>query len=72
MFLDLEILHLLRDRPAGTLVRSSKTTASFAMRACRKSTMVSEPLNAKQMATVSPIPGPLCAPLADLAISAPY
>ena len=49
-----EILHLLRDRPAGTLVRSSKTRAMFAMRACRKSTMVGEPLNAKQMTTVSP------------------
>jgi hypothetical protein len=30
----------------------------FAMRACRKSTMVGEPLNAKQMTTVSPIPSP--------------
>jgi len=29
-----------------------------AMRACRKSTMVGEPLNAKQMTTVSPIPSP--------------
>ena len=37
---------MLRDRPAGTLVRSSKTRAMFAMRACRKSTMVGEPLNA--------------------------
>ncbi len=48
-----EILHLLRDRPSGTLVRSSKTRAMFAMRACRKSTMVGAPLNAKQMRTVS-------------------
>lgn len=47
-----EILHLLRDRPAGTLVRSSKTRAMFAMRACRKSTMVGESLNAKQMTTI--------------------
>jgi hypothetical protein len=48
-----EILHLLRDRPSGTLVRSSKTRAMFAMRACRKSTMVGAPLNMKQMTTVS-------------------
>ncbi|KAH9992158.1 hypothetical protein BJV77DRAFT_1003804 [Russula vinacea] len=47
-----EILHLLRDRPSGTLVRSSKTRAMFAMRACRKSTMVGAPLNAKQMRTI--------------------
>ncbi|KAF8265868.1 hypothetical protein EI94DRAFT_1685081 [Lactarius quietus] len=47
-----EILHLLRDRPAGTLVRSSKTRAMFAMRACHKSTKVGEPLNAKQMTTI--------------------
>jgi hypothetical protein len=47
-----EILHLLRDRPSGTLVRSSKTRAMFAMRACRKSTMVGAPLNAKQMTAV--------------------
>jgi len=47
-----EILHLLRDRPSGTLVRSSKTRAMFAMRACRKSTMVGAPLNAKQMTTI--------------------
>ena len=49
---------MLRDRPAGTLVRSSKTRAMFAMRACRKSTMVGEPLNAKQMTTVSPVSSP--------------
>jgi hypothetical protein len=48
-----EILYLLRDRPSGSLVRSSKTRAMFAMRACRKSTMVGAPLNAKQMRTVS-------------------
>ncbi|KAH9066502.1 hypothetical protein EDB87DRAFT_1586471 [Lactarius vividus] len=47
-----EILHLLRDRPAGTLVRSSKMRAMFAMRACRKSTMVGESLNAKQMTSI--------------------
>lgn len=47
-----EILYLLRDRPSGTLVRSSKTRAMFAMRACRKSTMVGAPLNAKQMRTI--------------------
>lgn len=48
-----EILYLLRDRPSGTVVRSSKTRAMFAMRACRKSTMVGAPLNTKQMRTVS-------------------
>jgi DNA mismatch repair protein PMS2 len=53
-----EILHLLRDRPFGTLVRSTKTRAMFAMRACRKSTMVGDPLNAKQMTTVSLNPPP--------------
>ncbi|KAI0298216.1 hypothetical protein BC826DRAFT_998583 [Russula brevipes] len=47
-----EILHLLRDRPAGTLVRSSKTRAMFAMRACRKSIMVGASLNAKQMTAI--------------------
>ncbi|KAH9977464.1 hypothetical protein BJV74DRAFT_781094 [Russula compacta] len=47
-----EILHLLRDRPSGTVVRSSKTRAMFAMRACRKSTMVGAALNAKQMTTI--------------------
>ena len=49
-----EILHLLKDRPSGTLVRSTKTRAMFAMRACRKSTMVGDSLNTKQMTTVSP------------------
>ena len=48
-----EILYLLRDRPSGTVVRSSKTRAMFAMRACRMSTMVGASLNAKQMRTVS-------------------
>ena len=38
------------------------------MRAYRKSRMVSEPLNANQMVTVSPIPVPPCASPADLAI----
>jgi DNA mismatch repair protein PMS2 len=52
--LDLEeILHLLRDRPSGTLVRSTKTRAMFAMRACRKSIMVGDSLNVKQMTAVS-------------------
>ncbi|KAF8500788.1 MutL C terminal dimerization domain-containing protein, partial [Russula emetica] len=47
-----EILYLLRDHPSGTLMRSSKTRAMFAMRACHKSTMVGAPLNAKQMRTI--------------------
>jgi len=51
-----EILHLLRDRPSGTLVRLSKTRAMFAKRACRKSTIIGEPLN--EMTTGSPIPIP--------------
>ncbi|KAH9974897.1 hypothetical protein BGW80DRAFT_1169694, partial [Lactifluus volemus] len=51
--LDLEeILHLLRDRPSGTLVRSTKTRAMFAMRACRKSIMVGDSLNGKQMTAI--------------------
>ncbi|KAI0247256.1 hypothetical protein BJV78DRAFT_1133657 [Lactifluus subvellereus] len=47
-----EILHLLKDRPSGTLVRSTKTRAMFAMRACRKSTMIGDSLNSKQMTTI--------------------
>ncbi|TFK22541.1 DNA mismatch repair protein MutL [Coprinopsis marcescibilis] len=50
-----ELIHLLRDIPAGRtkgMVRCSKARAMFAMRACRKSVMVGMPLNRKQMATV--------------------
>ena len=59
IFIDLEeILHQLSDRQSGTLVDSSKTCAMFVMRACCKSTMLGELLNAKQMTTMSPIPSP--------------
>ncbi|KAG6857450.1 hypothetical protein H0H87_003517 [Tephrocybe sp. NHM501043] len=47
-----ELIHLMRDRPTGQMVRCSKARAMFAMRACRKSVMVGMPLNKKQMATV--------------------
>ena len=48
-----EIIHLLRDRPSGQVVRCSKVRAMFAMRACRKSVMIGMPLNPHQMMTVS-------------------
>ncbi|TFY64260.1 hypothetical protein EVJ58_g2745 [Rhodofomes roseus] len=44
-----ELLHLMQDRPAGQMVRCSKASAMFAMRACRKSVMVGMPLNRQQM-----------------------
>ncbi|KAL0948421.1 hypothetical protein HGRIS_011002 [Hohenbuehelia grisea] len=47
-----EIIHLLRDRTRGEMVRCSKARAMFAMRACRKSVMVGMPLNVKQMTAV--------------------
>ncbi|KDR71586.1 hypothetical protein GALMADRAFT_75007 [Galerina marginata CBS 339.88] len=47
-----EIIHLMRDRPGGQMVRCSKARAMFAMRACRKSVMVGMPLNQHQMTTV--------------------
>lgn len=52
--LDLEeVVHLLRDRPGGQMVRCSKARAMFAMRACRKSVMVGTPLTLHQMMAVS-------------------
>jgi len=52
--LDLEeLIHLMRDRPTGQMVRCSKARAMFAMRACRKSVMVGMPLKKHQMALVS-------------------
>lgn len=48
-----EIIHLMRDRPSGQIVRCSKVRAMFAMRACRKSVMIGMPLNLHQMMTVS-------------------
>ena len=54
LFLDLEeIIHLMRDRPRGEIVRCSKARSMFAMRACRKSVMVGMPLTHHQMTTVS-------------------
>lgn len=51
--LDLEeLLHLLRDRPAGQMVRCSKARAMFASRACRKSVMIGMALNKSQMTSV--------------------
>jgi DNA mismatch repair protein PMS2 len=48
-----EIIHLMRDRPSGQVVRCSKLRAMFAMRACRKSVMIGMPLNPHNMMTVS-------------------
>ncbi|KAF8151453.1 MutL C terminal dimerization domain-containing protein [Crassisporium funariophilum] len=47
-----EVIHLLRDRPTGQMVRCSKARAMFAMRACRKSVMVGMPLTQHQMTSV--------------------
>ncbi|KAF8881692.1 MutL C terminal dimerization domain-containing protein [Gymnopilus junonius] len=47
-----EIIHLLRDRPSGQMVRCSKARSMFASRACRKSVMIGMPLNQQQMTTV--------------------
>ncbi|KAI0067480.1 DNA mismatch repair protein MutL [Artomyces pyxidatus] len=47
-----ELLHLLQDRPTGTMVRCSKARSMFAMRACRKSTMVGAALQTKQMTAI--------------------
>ncbi|KAJ6510996.1 MutL C terminal dimerization domain-containing protein [Mycena sanguinolenta] len=47
-----EIIHRMRDQPAGQMVRCSKARAMFAMRACRKSVMIGMPLNKGQMTTV--------------------
>ncbi|KAG6898189.1 hypothetical protein C0993_007041, partial [Termitomyces sp. T159_Od127] len=44
-----ELIHLMRDRPTGQMVRCSKARAMFAMRACRKSVMVGMPLSKHQM-----------------------
>ena len=48
-----EIVHLMRDRPAGQIVRCSKVRTMFAMRACRKSVMIGMPLSPQHMMTVS-------------------
>ena len=51
-----ELIHLMRDRPMGQMVRCSKARAMFAMRACRKSVMVGMPLTKPQMLTVRHVP----------------
>ncbi|GLB43816.1 putative DNA mismatch repair protein [Lyophyllum shimeji] len=53
-----ELVHLLRDRPTGQMVRCSKARAMFAMRARRKSVMVGMPLNKQQMSLVVSHMGP--------------
>ena len=47
-----ELLHLMQDKPVGTMVRCSKARAMFASRACRKSVMVGHPLTKSQMTLV--------------------
>ncbi|KAG2346291.1 DNA mismatch repair protein MutL [Suillus weaverae] len=47
-----ELIHLLRDRPVGTMVRCSKARAMFAMRACRKSVMIGKALSANGMTSI--------------------
>jgi len=47
-----ELLHLMQDKPTGTMVRCSKARAMFASRACRKSVMVGDPLSRAQMTSV--------------------
>ncbi|KAJ7187290.1 hypothetical protein C8R46DRAFT_1207248 [Mycena filopes] len=47
-----ELIHRMRDQPAGQMVRCSKARAMFAMRACRKSVMIGMPLTKGQMTSV--------------------
>ncbi|VDB98135.1 unnamed protein product [Peniophora sp. CBMAI 1063] len=47
-----ELIHQMRDLPAGTMVRPSRIRAMFASRACRKSVMVGHPLTKQQMTTI--------------------
>lgn len=44
-----ELIHLLRNRPTGEMVRCSKAHAMFAMWACSKAVMVGMPLNKQQI-----------------------
>lgn len=54
--LDLEeLIHLLRDSAPGHTTRCSKVRAMFAMRACRKSVMIGDALNMRQMKEVRSI-----------------
>ncbi|CAO3589809.1 unnamed protein product [Absidia cylindrospora] len=43
-----ELIYLIRERP-GEMVRCSRIRSMFASRACRKSYMIGDPLNRKQM-----------------------
>ncbi|PFH47230.1 hypothetical protein AMATHDRAFT_152687 [Amanita thiersii Skay4041] len=47
-----ELIHLLRERSPGEVVRCSKVRAMFAMRACRKSVMIGMALTKNQMSTL--------------------
>jgi DNA mismatch repair protein PMS2 len=47
-----ELIHLMHDRPVGTMVRCSKARAMFAMRACRKSVMIGKALSANRMTSI--------------------
>lgn len=44
-----ELIHTLRDTAPGQTARCSKVRAMFAMRACRKSVMIGDALNMRQM-----------------------
>ncbi|KAF8435426.1 MutL C terminal dimerization domain-containing protein [Boletus edulis BED1] len=47
-----ELIHLMQDRPKGTMVRCSKARAMFAMRACRRSVMVGKALDKTRMTAI--------------------
>ncbi|KAI6098784.1 hypothetical protein EDD16DRAFT_1498226 [Pisolithus croceorrhizus] len=47
-----ELIHLMQDRPKGTMVRCSKARAMFAMRACRRSVMIGRPLDKSRMTAI--------------------
>ncbi|KAG0703402.1 hypothetical protein DFH29DRAFT_916996 [Suillus ampliporus] len=47
-----ELIHLMHDRPVGTMVRCSKARAMFAMRACRKSVMIGKALSTTGMTSI--------------------
>ncbi|KAG1750669.1 hypothetical protein EDD22DRAFT_916186 [Suillus occidentalis] len=47
-----ELIHLMHDRPVGTMVRCSKARAMFAMRACRKSVMIGKALSMNRMNSI--------------------
>ncbi|KAG2144411.1 uncharacterized protein EDB93DRAFT_538927 [Suillus bovinus] len=47
-----ELIHLMHDRPVGTMVRCSKARAMFAMRACRKSVMIGKALSTNGMTSI--------------------